>query len=213
MNINFKIILVSFNEFFTFYLVFPAIVLLGLFLTIRLRGLQMTKLKMSFACLLNKESGSQGNMSHYQAIASVLAGNFGTGNISGMAIAISTGGPGALVWMWMMAFLGTAIQYASCVLGIKYRRQNSKGEYVSGPMYYLRDGLGFKRLGVLFGIFTIFGALTVGNFVQINSVTLPLQKMGFHPFVCGLVLAFLVGIVLLGGIQRVAKIASFIVPV
>ena len=213
MDINFKTLLVSFNEGFTFYFVFPTIVLLGLYLTIRLRCVQLSKLKMSFSCLLKQESQSKGNISHYQAIASVLAGNFGTGNISGMAVAISTGGPGALVWMWVMAFLGASIQYASCLLGVKYRRLNRGGEYVGGPMYYLRDGLGFKRMAIVFGIFTIIGALTVGNFAQINSVTLPLQKMGFNPFLCGLVLAVLVGIVLLGGIQRVAKIASFVVPV
>jgi AGCS family alanine or glycine:cation symporter len=212
MDISLKTFLISFNEAFTFYFVFPTILLLGLYLTVRLRCVQISKLKMSFCCLLKKESHSQGSISHYQAIASVLAGNFGTGNISGMAVAISTGGPGALVWMWVMAFLGASIQYASCILGVKYRQQTAEGEYVGGPMYYLRDGLGFKSLGVLFGIFTIIGALTVGNFAQINSVTLPLQKMGFPPLACGFVLAGLVGVVLLGGIQRVAKIAAFVVP-
>lgn len=212
MDISFTTFLVNFNEVFTFYFVFPAIVLLGLYLTVRLRCVQISKLKMSFSCLLKKEGQSQGNISHYQAIASVLAGNFGTGNISGMAVAISTGGPGALVWMWVMAFLGASIQYASCILGVKYRQKNVEGEYVGGPMYYLRDGLGLKKTGILFSIFTIFGALTVGNFAQIHSVTLPLQQMGLQPFLCGLVLAVLVGIVLLGGIQRVAKLAAFIVP-
>lgn len=212
MDIGFKNFLINFNEMLTLYFVFPAIVLLGLYLTIQLRFVQISKLKMSFACLLKKESQSHGNISHYQAVASVLAGNFGTGNISGMAVAISTGGPGALVWMWVMAFLGAAIQYASCLLGVKYRRQNANGEYIGGPMYYLRDGLGFNKLGILFGIFTIIGALTVGNFAQIHSVSLPLQKMGLSPFACGLALAVLVGIVLLGGIQRVAKLAAFIVP-
>lgn len=212
MDISFKSLLISFNETFTFFFVFPAIVLLGIYLTYRLRCVQLSKLKLSFACLLRKDSNCQGNISHYQAVSSVLAGNFGTGNISGMAIAISTGGPGALVWMWVMAFLGASIQYASCILGVKYRQKNSEGEFVGGPMYYLRDGLGCKKLGALFAVFTIFGALTVGNFAQINSVTLPLEEMGLHPFLCGIVMAVLVGAVLLGGIQRVAKLASFIVP-
>lgn len=208
-----KYLIIAFNETFTFYFVFPAIVLLGLYLTFRLKFVQISKLKLSFSCLLKKESQSQGNISHYQAVASVLAGNFGTGNISGMAMAISTGGPGALVWMWVMAFLGAAIQYASCILGVKYRQKNREGEYVGGPMYYLRDGLGLKKLGILFAFFTIMGALTVGNFAQINSVTLPLEKMGFHPLLCGLVMAAFVGVVLLGGLQRIAKLASFIVPI
>lgn len=212
MDISFKTLLIHFNEAFTFFFVFPTIVLLGLYLTVKLRCVQIAKLKMSFSWLLKKESQSQGNISHYQAISSVLAGNFGTGNISGMAVAITTGGPGALVWMWIMAFLGASIQYASCILGVKYRQLNAAGEYVGGPMYYLRDGLGFKKLAALFASFTIIGALTVGNFAQVNSVTLPLQKMGLNPFFCGLVIAALVGIVLLGGIQRVAKLASFVVP-
>ncbi len=213
MDISFKTLLIQFNEAFTFFIVFPCLVLLGLYLTIRLRCVQISKLKMSFIRLLNKDQKEKGNISHYQAISAVLAGNFGTGNISGMAVALSTGGPGALVWMWIMAFLGAAIQYTSCVLGIKYRKQNKAGEYAGGPMYYLRDGLGFKQLACCFSLFTIFGALTVGNLAQVNSVTLPLQKMGLDPLICGMVIAVLISIVLLGGIQRVAKFASFVVPV
>lgn len=213
MDLSIKNFLIHFNETFTFFIVFPAIVFLGLYLTFRLRFLQVFKLKMSFTCLLKQEAGGEGNISHYQAISSVLAGNFGTGNISGMAIALSTGGPGALVWMWVMAFLGASIQYASCLLAVKYRRKNQEGEYIGGPMYYLKEGLGFKRLAVLFGCFTLLGAITVGNFAQVNSVLLPLQKMGGDPLCCGLLLMGLVGIVLLGGMQSVAKVAAFVVPV
>lgn len=212
MDVSLKTLLMSFNEALTFFFVFPAIICLGIYLTVKLRFVQITKLRMSFVSLLRKDSGCQGNISHYQAIASVLAGNFGTGNISGMAVAITTGGPGALVWMWMMAFLGAAIQYASCILGVKYRKRNVDGEYVGGPMYYLRDGLGYKKIAGLFAFFTLIGALVVGNFAQVNSVTLPLQKMGLDPLLCGIVIAVFVGIVLLGGIQRVALLASFIVP-
>jgi len=213
MDFNLKSLLISINEGLTFYFVLPAIVLLGLYLTIRLRCLQISKLKLSFSWLIKKDKGSEGNISHYQAIAAVLAGNFGTGNISGMAVALTTGGPGALVWMWIMAFLGASIQYVSCVLGVKYRGRNEEGEYIGGPMYYLRDGLGLKKLGALFAVFTVFGALTVGNFAQVNSVALPLQTMGLNPLFCGFLIAILVGIVLLGGIQRVARLASFIVPI
>ncbi|MBA2369523.1 MAG: sodium:alanine symporter family protein [Candidatus Protochlamydia sp.] len=209
-----KTLLANFNEAFTFFLIFPSIILFGLYLTYKLRCVQISKLKMSFSCLLKKDSSAnQGNISHYQAVSSVLAGNFGTGNISGMAIAISTGGPGALVWMWLMAFLGASIQYTSCVLGVKYRKVTPEGEYIGGPMYYLRDGLKAKFLGVLFSLFTICGAITVGNFAQINSMTLPLEKMGIPPFYCGVAIAGLVGVVLLGGLQRMAKFASFIVPI
>lgn len=207
-----KSLLTTFNEGLTLFLVFPAIILLGLYLTIRLRCVQISKLKMSFGCLLKNEDESQGNISHYQAISAVLAGNFGTGNISGMAVALSTGGPGALVWMWVMAFLGAAIQYTSCILGVKYRQRNVDGEFVGGPMYYLRDGLKFKSLGVIFAVLTVVGAITVGNFAQINSVALPLEAMGIDPLLCGIVMAVLASLVILGGIQRVARLASLIVP-
>jgi len=141
-----------------------------------------------------------------------LAGNLGTGNISGMAVAVSTGGPGALVWMWLMAFFGAVIQYASCVLGSHYRKKNERGEYVGGPMYYLRDGLNYPKLSLVFALFTIFGAISVGNFAQINSIVLPLEKMGYNPFYSALVMAFFVGVIVFGGIERVAKFASFVVP-
>lgn len=212
MDVVFKEILINFNEFFTFFLVFPALILMGIYLTIRLRFVQISKLKMSFLSLIKKNEQAEGHISPLQAVSAVLAGNFGTGNISGMAVALTTGGPGALVWMWVMAFLGAAIQYASCMLAVKYRSQNERGEYVGGPMYYLRDGLGMKGLSYAFALFTIFASLTVGNLTQINSVTLPMQKLGFDPLLCGIAIAFFVGMVILGGIQRLAKFASIFVP-
>jgi len=208
----FKNWLETFNHTFTLTVVFPLMLAVGLYFTFKLRFVQIAKLKAGFRHLLKKDKHSQGNISHFEAIATVLAGNFGTGNISGMAVAISTGGPGALVWMWVMAFVGAAIQYASCLLGVKYRTQNEKGEYVGGPMYYLRDGLGRKGLALLFAILTIFGAVTVGNLAQINSVTLPLGHYGLDPFYCSIVIALLAGLVILGGIQRLASLASFVVP-
>lgn len=200
------------NECFTFFIVFPVIILLGIYLTLRLRFIQVSKLKMSFSCLLQKQNDGQGNISHYEAISAVLAGNFGTGNISGMAVAITTGGPGALVWMWITAFLGAIIQYASCVLAVKYRQKSAGDEYSGGPMYYLRDGLGLKALGIAFAVFTICGAFTVGNFAQVNSIALPLESFGLQPFACGLAIAVFVACVTLGGIQRVARFASVFVP-
>lgn len=200
------------NEFFTFYLVFPSIFFLGIYLTFRLRFVQVFKLSKSFSHLFKKEHGEEGDISHYQAVASVLAGNFGTGNISGMAIALSTGGPGALVWMWIMAFFGAAIQYANCILGVKYRKKNSEGEFVGGPMYYLRDGLKLKKLAILFAFCVIFGAFAVGNFAQVNSMVLPLSSVGFSPLLMGCIIAFFVALVILGGMQRMAKVSSAVVP-
>lgn len=212
MDLSIKSFLLAFNENFTFFCVFPGILFLGLYLTLRLRFVQVTKLKQSYQHLLNKEQNSQGNISHFEAVSAVLAGNFGTGNISGMAVAVSTGGPGALVWMWMMAFLGAAIQYASCVLGVKYRTKNAEGEYVGGPMYYLSEGLGFKKLGVFFALLTILAAITMGNFAQVNSIALPLQKMGMDPLTSGVLIAISVAAVVVGGIGRMAKFSALIVP-
>ncbi len=201
-----------FNYYFTLCVVFPAIVSLGIYLTIKLKFIQITKIKESFLSLIQKTEGSEGNISRFGAIASVLAGNLGTGNISGMAVAIGSGGPGALVWMWVMAFLGSVIQYASCVLGAVYRKKNEKGEYVGGPMYYLRDGLKNKKISIIFALCTIFGAITAGNFAQVNSISLPLETMGLNPLFCALGMAFFVGIIVLGGIKRLAGFATYVVP-
>lgn len=207
-----KSLLESFNQSFTLVIIFPAIILAGIYLTIKLRFVQILQLKKSFGCLTNKNVTGKGSISRFGALSTVLAGNFGTGNISGMAIAIATGGPGALVWMWVMAFFGAAIQYASCILGISFRSKLNNHEYAGGPMYYLRDGLGFKKLATLFCVCAIFGAITVGNFAQVNSIVLPLQKMGFDPLYTSLMIALMVGFVILGGIKRLANFASLIVP-
>jgi len=209
---SFSEILRLFNEGLTFYVIFPAVLLLSLYLTVKLRFIQFSKLGLSARELFQKRDTQEG-ISHYQAVAAVLAGNFGTGNISGMAVALATGGPGALVWMWVISFLGAVVQYASCVLGVKYREKNSHGDYVGGPMYYLEKGLGQKKLGMIFAAFTILGGLTAGNFIQVNSIVLPLAEMGISPLASSLAIAFLVGIVLLGGIQRFARMAAAVVPV
>lgn len=204
--------LTHYNQLFTFYLIFPAMIFLGVYLSVRLRFLQLFKLKMGLRQLFKREENAVGNLSHYQAVASVLAGNFGTGNISGMAVALTTGGPGALVWMWIMAFLGSIIQYASCLLAVKYRQKNVNGEYVGGPMYYL-ERLGFKKLAVLFAVLVLFGALGVGIFAQINSMTLSLGNVGIAPWLASTVIALFVGVVVLGGVGRVAKVSSTVIPI
>ena len=209
---GFQELFLSLNQNFTFYLVFPVLGILGLVLTFKLGFLQFTQLKKSLYFLLRGEKGDKEGISNYQAISAVIAGNLGTGNISGMAVAIATGGPGALVWMWVMAFLGSIIQYSSCLLGVKYRTQNSDGEYVGGPMYYLKNGLGFKKLSIGFSLCTMVAALAVGNFAQVNSMVLPLKELGMHPILCGAIIAVAAALVMLGGVQRIAKTAAAIVP-
>lgn len=205
-------LLENINRNFTLFIVFPSLLLLGLFFSINLKFVQLSKLKMSFRAIFQSGGKGEGNISHYQAVASVLASNFGTGNISGMAVALVTGGPGALVWMWVMTFLSTTVQYANCLLGIKYRRKNEVGEYVGGPMYYLSHGLGYKKLAHIFSLCVIFAAFGVGGFVQINSIALPLKEFGIAPWITGVVIAFFVGIVILGGSRRVALVSSAVVP-
>ncbi len=200
------------NHLLNGYILLPLLAALGIYLTFRLRFLQVLKLKVGFSHLFKKNRDVDGDISNYQAIASVLAGNFGTGNISGMAVALMMGGPGALVWMWIMTFFGAIIQYASCLLGVKYRETNENGEFVGGPMYYIQRGLGLKWLAILFAIFVILGAITVGIFCQINSIALSLSMVGIAPWVTGVVVAAAVGLVLVGGVQKVARVAAAVVP-
>lgn len=208
---NITELLSTINHSFTLYAIFPSIVLLGGYLTWKLNIPQATKLGLSVKLMLQKSSGT-GSISHYQAMSSVLAGNFGTGNISGVAIAVTTGGPGALVWMWIMAFFGAAIQFASCYLGVKYRKQSANGEFSGGPMYYLANGLGFKFLAGCFSVVTILAAFTVGNLAQVHSISLPLKAAGLDPITTALLITIGAFGVILGGIKRVARVASAIVP-
>lgn len=201
------------NEFIALYFVVPLILLTGLYLSFRVGFIQISKLKMGFGYLINSEQKSVGNISHFEAVSTVLAGNLGTGNISGMAVALSTGGPGALVWMGVMAFFGAILKFAGCLLGVKFRHINPEGDYVGGPMYYLDQGLKLKPIAWIFSIFAILSSLTVGNLVQVNSISLPVESMGASPLLMGIMTAVLVAIVLVGGMHRFAVVASTVVPV
>lgn len=205
--------LVTFNHYFTLTIVFPLLFFLGVYLTVRLRGIQFTKIKLGFKHLLKKDPNSEGNISNFEAVAAVLAGNLGTGNISGMAVALTMGGPGALVWMWVMATLGTVIKYAGCFLGLKYRQRNEKGEYVGGPMYYLSKGLGLKKVAIGFACAAIFTSLTVGNLVQVNSIFLPLKKFGVSLHLLVALLVIFTAVLLIGGLKRIAKVLGTLVPI
>lgn len=202
-----------FNHYFTLLITFPLLFGLGIYLTFRLKGIQFTKLRLGFQHLLKKDVGSEGNISNFEAVAAVLAGNLGTGNISGMAIALTTGGPGALVWMWIMATLGTVIKYAECFLGLKYRVKSKQGEYLGGPMYYLSRRLGLKKIAICFSLAAIFTALTVGNLVQVNSMFLPFKKTGLALHILVVCLVLFAGILLIGGLKRISRVLGTLVPV
>src|SRR5690606_34231933 len=152
----------------------PLLLLTGLYLTIRLRGLQFRILghALWLAFVRRREGGAAtGDVSHYQALATAMAATIGVGNIAGVATAIGIGGPGALFWMWMTGLVGMATKYAEALLGVKYRRTDAHGEQSGGPMYYLTYGVGGTWgtvLGVAFAVFGAIAAFGIGNMVQAN---------------------------------------------
>lgn len=214
MDISIGSLLTIFNKSFTVWVVFPFLLGLGGYLTWKLKGLQFTKLKMAFSQLMGQKGEvlEEGTVSRYQSVATVIASGFGTGNISGMAVALATGGPGALFWMWVMAFLGSIVQFANTLCGFKYRQKNEQGEYVGGPMYYLKNGLGWKKIAGIFAVLVILVSFTAGDLVQVNSVALPLAKIGISPWITGLVMMFVVGLAVIGGSKRIASVAGVMVP-
>jgi AGCS family alanine or glycine:cation symporter len=197
----------------------PLIVILvgtGIFLTIRLRGLQIRGLFYSLylALFKRKEDDEQeGDISHFQALMTALAATVGTGNIVGVAIAISTGGPGALFWMWITGIFGMATKYSEAVLAIKYREVDEFGTMSGGPMYYISKGLGQKWLGSLFAVFAFIAAFGIGNMVQSNSVADGVEtSFGVPNWVTGIILATFTAMVVLGGIKSIARVTQVLVP-
>ena len=164
---------------------------------------------------------SDRSISQFQSLCTALAATVGTGNIVGVAGAILVGGPGAVFWMWVMAFLGMMTNYSENVLGIFYRRKNSKGEWSGGAMYYLRDGLGSRKgcksigkiLAALFAAFCLIASFGIGNMTQVNSISGNLDAVfGVPSWVTGAVIMILVGLVVVGGLKRIAAVTEKIVP-
>lgn len=190
----------------------------GVYLTIRLRFVQLTGFKHSFQLITGKydDPDDDGEVSHFQALATALSATIGTGNIAGVATAISLGGPGALFWMWITAFIGMATKYTECTLSLKFREIDENGQVAGGPMYTLLNGLKMKKTAMAFAFFALIASFGIGNMVQANSVVdglvylLPDAKE--YAWVIGLVMAILVGLVILGGVRRIARVASTIVP-
>lgn len=197
----------------------PLIVLLvgtGIFLTYRLKGLQIRGLFYSLylAFIKRKEDDQEkGDISHFQALMTALAATVGTGNIVGVAIAISTGGPGALFWMWITGIFGMATKYSEAVLAIKFREKDEFGTMSGGPMYYISKGLGWKWLGVMFAVFASIAAFGIGNMVQSNSIAEAANGwIGIPNWVTGIILATFTAMVVLGGIKSIARATQIIVP-
>ncbi len=188
----------------------------GVFLTIGLRGITITRIPFAFAQLLKGRKGSgEGEISPFNALMTALSSTVGTGNIAGVATAIGIGGPGALFWMWCTALVGMATKYAEAVLAVNYRETDAAGKKVGGPMYYIKNGLG-KRWRPLAFLFALFGSLAgfgLANTVQSNTVSQVLyNNFNIPTLMSGLVMAFMVALVLLGGIKRIAQVAGKLVP-
>ena len=197
----------------------PLLVLLmgtGIYLTVKLGLLQVTRLPLALKYLFKKDKGSNsdGDVSSFAALCTALSATIGTGNIVGVATAIKLGGPGALFWMWMAAFFGMATKYAEGLLAIKFRVKDENGQMSGGPMYYIERGLGKKWLAKLFALFGIGSAcLGMGTFAQVNSITSSVDlTFNISPVITGIVITVLVALIIIGGIKSIAKVAEILVP-
>jgi AGCS family alanine or glycine:cation symporter len=189
----------------------------GLYLSLGLRFLTLRKIPVALRLLLQGRKGKgEGDISPFSALMTSLSATIGTGNIAGVATAVALGGPGALFWMWITALLGMATKYAEAVLAVRFREQDKLGNYSGGPMYYIRNGLHrrWRWLGFLFALFGSVAGFGLANTVQSNSVAQVLNdSYSIPPIATGLVLMLLVGAVVLGGIRRIANVASWLVPI
>ena len=190
----------------------------GVYLTIRLMGIQFTllpfALKQAFTPQKKTEGETQeGDISHFGALMTALSATIGTGNIAGVATAVVVGGPGAVFWMWITAIFGMATKYGEGVLAVKYRIQNSKGEMSGGPMYYIERGMKQKWLAILFAGFATIASFGIGSSVQSNSVAQSIHaSFGIEGWITGVVLTVFTAVVILGGIKSISKVSSVIVP-
>lgn len=196
----------------------PLLVLLvgtGIYLSTRLRLLQVLKLPLAFKLIFAEDKG-EGDISSFAALATALAATVGTGNIVGVATAIKAGGPGALFWMWIAAFFGMATKYAEGLLAIKYRTKDANGEVSGGPMYYIINAMGkkWKPLAIFFALAGILVAfLGIGTFSQVNSITASLKNsFNWSPQIVSILIAIVVAVIIFGGIQSIAKVSEKLVP-
>ena len=195
---------------------FPfALLGVGLFFTVYLGLPQLRCFRHAWGVLRGRfdRQGERGDTSHFQALSTALSGTVGTGNIGGVALAIYIGGPAALFWMWMTAFLGMATKMAEVTLSHKYRVTTRSGEMAGGPMYYMERGLKLRGLAVFFAVATVLSSFGTGNLPQSNNIAISVEaSFGIAPALTGTVLAVLLGLVIVGGIRRISRVASALVP-
>lgn len=208
------------------------ILLSGLFLTIRLRGIQFRKLPHAFKKMFaNEKSGQHGEVSSFAALCTALSATIGTGNIVGVATAVVAGGPGALFWMWLAALVGMATKYSECLLSVKYRQVTEDGHIIGGPFYYIEKGMGskFKWLAKIFAVFGVcVGLMGIGTFTQVNGIAGAVNNFfdadnswtvsifgrdySWTVVIAAIVVTFFVALVIIGGIKRISSVAQVIVP-
>ena len=201
----------------------------GILMTVRNKGLQFRKfgyaLKNTIGKIFQKREAGEGEITPFQAVSTALAGTVGTGNIAGITTAITLGGPGTLLWLWLTALIGMATKYSEVLLSVKFRERNKYGDWVGGPMYYIKNGLGknWKWLGGMFCVFTALAALGTGNAIQSGNIVSSINTVvkAFNPsfsgqnvlnLVLGIVLAALAAVVLLGGVKRLGAVTEKLVP-
>ena len=202
----------------------------GLLLSVRTKFLQIRKfpyaIKTTLGRIFKRKDASDGTMTPFQAVCTALAGTVGTGNIAGVAGAIAIGGPGAVFWMWCSALLGMCTKFAEVTLAVRFRERNNAGEWVGGPMYYMKNGLGrqWQFLAVLYSLFGVLTVFGTGNATQVNTITTAIDTalLQFHVvaedilptlnLIIGILCAMLVAMVLLGGIQRIGSVSEKLVP-
>jgi len=212
----------------------PAIVAIlgvGLYLSIRTGFVQIRKFAYSMKCtigkIFKKNDAAEGSITPFQAVCTALAATVGTGNIAGVAGAIALGGPGAVFWMWVSALLGMCTKFCEVVLAVKFRERSPEGDYVGGPMYYIKNGLGKKWMWLAyayaaFGVLAVFGT---GNATQVNTIVASINSallnynllseahLSTTNLIIGIALAIIVALILLGGIKRIGKVTEKLVPI
>ncbi len=216
---NIGTVLNSTTATFSGWISIPLIFILlgtGLFVSIKLRWIQLFRLKHSFQVVGGKYDNpdDEGDVTHFQALSAALSATIGIGNIAGVALALRLGGPGALFWMWMTALLGMALKFSEATLAHHYRTIHDDGSASGGPMYYIERGLGpaWKPLAVFFATCAVICSFCTGNMNQANTIAQTVGTYGWPNWLTGLIIAFLVGLVIIGGIKRIGAVASRLVP-
>ena len=212
------------------YIFLPCTIVGGLYLTIRNRGIQFTRfgyaMKNTVGKMFQKQEAGAGAVTPLQAVTTALAATVGTGNIVGTSQAIALGGYGAVFWLWLAALLGMMIKYSEVTLSIQYRERDAKGDWVGGPMYYVKNGLSkhWQWVGILFCVFAAIASFGIGNMGQINKIVLNMKSaffggvtatvggMSVVSLACGIVLMILAALIVIGGLQRIATVAERVVP-